>query len=243
MQKGLHNAVLRTSGTHQGSQLDDQGSKSQERQLHWCLAVFGQCIWINTWPPHPWSIRPQPHPSAHQGNNQQLLWWTPAMIQDSQFHNPEAKPGNGDCNCLYNLPNPLYYGNEILVWGRKTLSKYGVRHLTIPTKRLHRQPYCENHNPLGGKVGITCWGMTFTCKPKKSRSVVIRNGKLTNRFKLHVQFHPQKRIQLSAWEGGLMIHLQDNTDRNSRARTEREMDEWLRRTEKSGLQRKFKAYL
>ncbi|XP_032371806.1 uncharacterized protein LOC116689383 [Etheostoma spectabile] len=80
-------------------------------------------------------------------------------------------------------------------------------------------------------------------KPKKSRSMVIRNGKLTNRFKLHVQEEVIPSIEenpikcLGRWYDNSL------SDRNSIASTEKQMEEWLRRIEKSGLPGKFKAWL
>ncbi|XP_059378226.1 uncharacterized protein LOC132114105 [Carassius carassius] len=80
-------------------------------------------------------------------------------------------------------------------------------------------------------------------KPKKSRSLVIRNGKLTNRFKMHVQGEVIPSIEenpikcLGKWFDDSL------TDRNNIASTEKQMEELLRRIEKSGLPGKFKAWL
>ncbi len=80
-------------------------------------------------------------------------------------------------------------------------------------------------------------------KPKKSRSLVIRNGKLTNRFKLHVQEEVIPSIEenpikcLGKWFDDSL------TDRNNITNTEKQTEEWLRRIEKSGLPGKFKAWL
>ena len=80
-------------------------------------------------------------------------------------------------------------------------------------------------------------------KPKKSRSMVIRNGKLTNRFKLHVQEEVIPSIEenpikcLGKWFDDSL------TDRNNIASTEKQVEEWMRRIEKSGLPGKFKAWL
>ncbi|XP_034721949.1 uncharacterized protein LOC117940937, partial [Etheostoma cragini] len=80
-------------------------------------------------------------------------------------------------------------------------------------------------------------------KPKKSRSMVIRNGKLTNRFKLHVQEEVIPSIEenpikcLGRWYDNSL------SDRNSIASMEKQLEEWLRRIEKSGLPGKFKAWL
>lgn len=79
-------------------------------------------------------------------------------------------------------------------------------------------------------------------KPKKSRSMVIRNGNLTNNFKMHVQGEVIPLIlenpikYLRKWFDDSL------TDRNNIVNTEKQMEEWLRRIEKSALLGKFKAW-
>ena len=80
-------------------------------------------------------------------------------------------------------------------------------------------------------------------KPRKSRSMVIRRGKLTDAFELQVQGEKIPTIRenpikcLGKWY--------DDTlgDRNNISGTARQADEWLRRIDKSGLPGKFKSWI
>ncbi|KAL0148227.1 hypothetical protein M9458_056459 [Cirrhinus mrigala] len=80
-------------------------------------------------------------------------------------------------------------------------------------------------------------------KPKKSRYMVIRKGKLTNRVTLHVQGEVIPSLKenpikcLGKWFDDSL------TDRNNISSTEKQTKEWLRKIEKSGLPEKFKAWL
>ncbi|XP_078621248.1 uncharacterized protein LOC144887724 [Branchiostoma floridae x Branchiostoma japonicum] len=80
-------------------------------------------------------------------------------------------------------------------------------------------------------------------KPKKSRCMVIRRGKITSRFKLEVQGEPIPTIVgnpikcLGKWFDESL------TDKKNVSSTVRQAEEWLRRIEKSGLPGKFKAWL
>ncbi|XP_030008310.1 uncharacterized protein LOC115431800 [Sphaeramia orbicularis] len=80
-------------------------------------------------------------------------------------------------------------------------------------------------------------------KPKKSRCMVIRKGKVTNRVTLHVQGEVIPSIRenpikcLGKWFDDSL------TDRKNISSTEKQAEEWLRRIEKSGLPGKFKAWL
>lgn len=78
---------------------------------------------------------------------------------------------------------------------------------------------------------------------KKSRSMVIRNGKVSNKFQLQVQGKAIPSIQknpikcLGKWY---------NASLNYRSRvfmTEKQAEEWLRKIESSSLQGKFKTWL
>lgn len=64
-------------------------------------------------------------------------------------------------------------------------------------------------------------------KPNKSRSMVIRNGKVTNRFKLHVQEEAIPSIE----ENPIKCHgkwFDDSlSDRNNTSSTEFQMEVWL----------------
>lgn len=75
---------------------------------------------------------------------------------------------------------------------------------------------------------MATWGrMKF--KPTKSSSMVIRKGKLTNRFKSHVQ---EEVIPLIAENPIKCLgkRFDDSlTDRNNIASTEKQTEEWLRR--------------
>ncbi|RXN28661.1 reverse transcriptase [Labeo rohita] len=80
-------------------------------------------------------------------------------------------------------------------------------------------------------------------KPKKSRYMVIRKGKLTNRVTLHVQgevIPSLKENPIKCLEKWFDDSL---TDRKNISCTEKQTEEWLRKIEKSGLPGKFKAWL
>lgn len=143
-------------GTHWSSQSDDLGGQSQQWQPDCCMAGYGPCLWVNCPCPHSCSLKPLPHPLAHQGNDHQLLWQNPVTIQDSPFSNLVAKPGKGYCEWLQNLPHPLRYGNEPFnnSCGEKKnpRSKNGVRLPTTPNKRLHGQPNHISRNLCGCEV-------------------------------------------------------------------------------------------
>ncbi|KAI8501656.1 hypothetical protein Bbelb_209270 [Branchiostoma belcheri] len=80
-------------------------------------------------------------------------------------------------------------------------------------------------------------------KPKKSRCMIIKKGKVTSRFKLEVQGEPIPSIVgnpikcLGRWFDDSL------TDRHNVDSTVQQTEEWLRRIEKSGLPGKFKAWL
>ncbi|XP_066271283.1 uncharacterized protein [Branchiostoma lanceolatum] len=80
-------------------------------------------------------------------------------------------------------------------------------------------------------------------KPKKSRCMVIKKGKITSRFKLEVQGEPIPSIEgnpikcLGKWYDDTL------SDRTNVSSTMKQIEEWLRRIEKSGLPGKFKAWL
>ncbi|XP_066299893.1 uncharacterized protein [Branchiostoma lanceolatum] len=80
-------------------------------------------------------------------------------------------------------------------------------------------------------------------KPKKSRCMVIKKGKVTSRFKLEVQGEPIPSIKgnpikcLGKWYDDTL------SDRKNVSSTMMQIEEWLRRIEKSGLPGKFKAWL
>lgn len=81
-------------------------------------------------------------------------------------------------------------------------------------------------------------------KPKKSRCMVIRSGKVTGRFQL------QNRIQgenIPPIEESLIKCLgkwyDSHVERGSTSRTEEQADEWLQRIKRSGLPGKFKTWL
>lgn len=72
-------------------------------------------------------------------------------------------------------------------------------------------------------------------KLKKSRSMVIRKGKVTNRFKVQVQGEVIPSIEenpikcLGKWFDDSL------TNRNNTTSTEKQTEEWLKRIEKSKL--------
>ncbi|XP_057673103.1 uncharacterized protein LOC130904394 [Corythoichthys intestinalis] len=80
-------------------------------------------------------------------------------------------------------------------------------------------------------------------KPKKSRSMVIRNGKVTSKFQLQVQGETIPSIEdnpvkcLGKWYDSSL------TDRDNVTRTKKQAVDWLKKIEKSGLPGKFKAWL
>lgn len=79
-------------------------------------------------------------------------------------------------------------------------------------------------------------------KPKRSRSMVIRNGKLTNRIKLHVQGEVIPSIEENPIKCFGKWFDDSLTDRYNIASTEKKTEEWLRSIENSGLPGKFKAW-
>ncbi|XP_076155592.1 uncharacterized protein LOC143138965 [Alosa pseudoharengus] len=89
---------------------------------------------------------------------------------------------------------------------------------------------------------VASWArMAF--KPRKSRSMVIRRGKLTEAFELHVQGEQIPTIRenpikcLGKWYDDTL------SDRNNISDTVNQADEWLRRIDKSGLPGKFKSWI
>lgn len=89
---------------------------------------------------------------------------------------------------------------------------------------------------------VASWArMVF--KPKKSRSIVMRKGKVTDAFKLHVQGEEIPTIRenpikcLGKWY--------DDTlgDRNNISKTEKQADEWLRNIDRTGLPGKFNSWI
>lgn len=91
-------------------------------------------------------------------------------------------------------------------------------------------------------LDVAMWArMKF--KPKKSRSMVIRNGKLTNKIKLHLQGEVIPSIQENLIKCLGKWFDESLTDRNHIASTEKQTEDWVRRIKKSGLPGKFKAWL
>ncbi|RXN13739.1 hypothetical protein ROHU_009472 [Labeo rohita] len=89
---------------------------------------------------------------------------------------------------------------------------------------------------------VAAWArMKF--KPRKSRSMVIRNRKVTSKFQLELQGEVIPSIEenpikcLGKWYDASL------TDISNVSRTEKQADEWLRKIEGSGLPGKFKAWL
>ena len=89
---------------------------------------------------------------------------------------------------------------------------------------------------------LASWArMTF--KPRKSRSMVIRRGKLTEAFNLHVQGEQIPTIKenpikcLGKWYDDTL------SDRSNISETGKQTDEWLRRIDKSCLPGKFKSWI
>ncbi|XP_061917856.1 uncharacterized protein LOC133659137 [Entelurus aequoreus] len=80
-------------------------------------------------------------------------------------------------------------------------------------------------------------------KPKKSRCLVIQKGKTTGKFKLLVQGETIPNIQgnpikcLGKWYDDSM------TDKNSIFSTENQVEEWLKKIDKSGLPGKYKCWI
>lgn len=78
-------------------------------------------------------------------------------------------------------------------------------------------------------------------KPRKSRSMVIRSGKVTSKFQLQVQGEMIPTIEenpikcLGKWYDATL------TDSWKVSRTEKQADEWLSKIEESGLPGKFKG--
>lgn len=87
---------------------------------------------------------------------------------------------------------------------------------------------------------MATWAKMFF-KPKKSRSLVIQKGKTTERLKLRVQ--GEEIIQgnpikcLGKWYDDSL------TDKNSISSTEKQVEEWLKRIDMSGLPGKYKCWI
>lgn len=80
-------------------------------------------------------------------------------------------------------------------------------------------------------------------KPSKSRIMVIRNWKMTSKFQLQVQgevIPSNEEVPVKCLEKWYVPFL---NDRSSVSRTKRQVEEWLRKIECSGLPGKFKARL
>ncbi|XP_078583820.1 uncharacterized protein LOC144866333 [Branchiostoma floridae x Branchiostoma japonicum] len=88
---------------------------------------------------------------------------------------------------------------------------------------------------------VTWARMAF--KPKKSRSMIIRKGKITNRFNLQVQGETIPQIDgnpikcLGKWFDATL------SDRSNATSTSSQVEEWLKRTERSDLPGKFKLWI
>ncbi len=80
-------------------------------------------------------------------------------------------------------------------------------------------------------------------KPKKSRSLVIQKGKTTGRFQLLVQGEVIPNIQgnpikcLGKW------YDDSPSDKNSISNTGKQVEEWLKNIDKSGLPGKYKCWI
>ncbi|XP_023646720.2 iron-sulfur cluster transfer protein NUBPL isoform X5 [Paramormyrops kingsleyae] len=92
-------------------------------------------------------------------------------------------------------------------------------------------------------LGALASWVRMVFKPRKSRSLVIRRGKLTNAFKLYVQGEQIPTIRenpikcLGKWYDDTL------SDRNNISDTGKQADEWLRRIDGSGLPGKFNSWI
>ncbi len=80
-------------------------------------------------------------------------------------------------------------------------------------------------------------------KPRKSGSMVIRNGKVTSKFQLQLQGEIIPSIEENSIKCLGKWYEASLTDKSNASRTEKQADKWLRKTEGSGLPGKFKAWL
>ena len=80
-------------------------------------------------------------------------------------------------------------------------------------------------------------------KPKKSRCLVIQKGKTTERFKLLVQGEVIPNIQGNPIKCLVKWYDDSLTDKNSISSTEKQVEEWLNRIDKSGLLGKYKWWI
>lgn len=80
-------------------------------------------------------------------------------------------------------------------------------------------------------------------KPKMLRSMVIRNGKVTNKFQLQVQREAIPSIEENPIKCLGKWHDTSLNDRSSISMMEKQPEEWLRKIESSGLPGKFKTWL
>ncbi|XP_068595260.1 retrovirus-related Pol polyprotein from type-1 retrotransposable element R2 [Brachionichthys hirsutus] len=110
--------------------------------------------------------------------------------------------------------------------------------LTITTAATH----VEARWILNALDDVATWArMKF--KPKKSRSMVIRNGKVAIKYRLEVQGEVIPSIKdnpikcLGKWYDSSL------NDRSSVSMSEKQAADWLERIDRSGLPGKFKAWL
>lgn len=99
----------------------------------------------------------------------------------SSVYNSVAKPGKGNCKWMHNLPHPLCHGNKSpdnSCWGRSLKTSNGIKQSSMDDLTVTTKTHVEARWELTALDRMTTWSrMKF--KSKKSRSMVIQNGKLT----------------------------------------------------------------
>ncbi len=181
---------------------------------------------------------------SHPGLLQQFSLYWPANIW-------LAPAGGGDNHWLYHLSDPLCAGDEHAgqgSWNRmqRPLSKSGVRQppirafmddLTVTTTAVPGARWI-----LQGLERRMSWArMSF--KPAKCRSLVLKKGKVTDRFRFRLGEHQIPSVTERPVKSlGKAFNCRLN-DRDSIKATGADLEGWLRTVDKSGLPGRFKAWV
>ena len=107
-----------------------------------------------------------------------------------------AAARKGNSNRMHHICNPVCYGDEFHDWGRKTRNqstKDQSSHQATPRQLLNGRCNHHHYHTHTGKMGSRSHGRNsynwarMKFKPAKSRCLVIKKGKVTQRFTLKIQ--------------------------------------------------------
>ncbi|KAK0146184.1 hypothetical protein N1851_014501 [Merluccius polli] len=163
-----------------------------------------------------------------------------------QIANPSSL--NFELYWLYNLSDPLRTSNEHGGQGsgtRMQRSPQQVWSKATSHQSLHGRSQSDNSctrsqvDPPG--VGEH-HGVDSSFKPAKSRSLVLKKGKVTDKFRFRLGEHRIPSVTEKPMKSlGKVINCSLN-DRDSIKATSAELEGWLRTVDKSGLPGRFKAW-